>query len=152
MSALKEIFTNRFWLIPLATGFLVQLMKFMIYSLKEKRPVLSWLFSTGGMPSAHSAAVSCLSVLTGYHFGFDSAIFGITLYFSLIVMYDAAGVRRAQGEQAEVLNVILSELSKDKNLKRGRLKKLLGHSPLEVLVGAIIGIVVGVFSKMVRLI
>lgn len=137
----KEIFSNPFWLLPLLTGFITQLVKFAIYSIKEKRLAFSWLFSTGGMPSSHSAAVSCLSVIAGKHYGFDSPIFGITLYFSLIIMYDAAGIRRAAGEHAELLNIIVEEmLGRNKTLSRERLKEFLGHSPLEVFVGAALGI------------
>jgi hypothetical protein len=142
--ALKKVFTNMYWILPLATGFFVQIVKFFIYSIKEKRVSFPWLFSTGGMPSAHSAAVSCMSVITGHHFGFDSPIFGITLYFSLVIMYDAAGIRRAAGEHAELLNIIIEEMERNKAAGRQKLKELLGHSPLEVIVGSFIGIMLGI--------
>lgn len=138
---LREIFSNAFWLLPLLSGFIAQFIKFIIYSFKERRLSYSWLMSTGGMPSAHSAAVACLSTITGKHFGFSSPIFGITLYFSLIVMYGAAGIRREAGEHAELINKILAEFKDNKELGRERLKEFLGHSPLEVLMGAILGII-----------
>lgn len=144
MRSFKLIFSNGFWIIPLLTGFFAQLLKFAIYSFKEKKLAYSWLFSTGGMPSAHSAGVSCLSVITGYRYGFDSPIFGIVLYLSLLVMYDAAGIRREAGEHAERLNIIIAHLSENKELGSQKLKEFLGHSPLEVLVGALIGVIVGI--------
>jgi len=147
---IKEIFSNPFWLLPLLTGFIAQIIKFTIYSIREKRLAFSWLFSTGGMPSAHSAAVSCLSVIAGKHYGFSSPIFGITLYFSLIIMYDAAGIRRAAGEHAELLNIIVEEMiGKNKTLGKEKLKEFLGHSPLEVFVGAVLGILISlIYIKM----
>ncbi|MEO0198367.1 MAG: divergent PAP2 family protein [candidate division WOR-3 bacterium] len=148
--AVKKIFSNLFWILPLLTGFLAQIIKFIIYSIKEKRFAFTWLFSTGGMPSAHSAGVSCLSVITGFKFGFDSPIFGIVFYFSLLVMYDAAGIRREAGEHAELLNIIVSQISQNKELGKQRLKEFLGHSPLEVLMGAFLGILVGIIANLWR--
>lgn len=147
---LKQIFSNPFWLLPLLTGFIAQLVKFALYSIKEKRLAFSWLLSTGGMPSAHSAAVSCLSIITGKRFGFDSPIFGITLYFSLIIMYDAAGIRRAAGEHAELLNIIIEEMGRNMALGREKLKEFLGHSPLEVFVGAVLGILLSLIYIWMR--
>lgn len=147
---IKNVFSNLFWIIPLLTGFLAQIIKFVIYSLKERRLAFSWLFSTGGMPSAHSAGVSCLSVITGFKYGFDSPIFGIVLYFSLLVMYDAAGIRREAGEHAEILNIIVSQISENKELGKQKLKEFLGHSPLEVLMGAVLGILFGIIACLGR--
>ncbi len=95
---------------------------------------------TGGMPSAHSAAVAALSTAVGLQEGFSSAVFGVTLYFSLIVMYDAAGLRRAAGRQAEVLNRLIDRHFRHPQDDTQRLMELLGHTPLEVLVGALLGV------------
>jgi hypothetical protein len=96
--------------------------------------------ATGGMPSSHSASVSALTTMVGLHEGFRTTIFGITLFFSLIVMYDAAGLRRAAGRHATVLNRLIDEHFKNPEKDTQRLIELLGHTPLEVLVGSLLGV------------
>jgi hypothetical protein len=95
---------------------------------------------TGGMPSSHSASVAALSTAVGLQEGFGSALFGVTLYFSLIVMYDAAGLRRAAGKQAAVLNRLIESHFKSPQDDTQRLMELLGHTPFEVLVGGLLGV------------
>ncbi len=96
------------------------------------------------MPSSHSALVTALTTGLGIQEGFDSAIFALAVVFSLVVMYDAAGVRRAAGKQARVLNAIIEDLNR-RQLHPERLRELLGHTPFEVLVGALLGIIVAVW-------
>lgn len=95
---------------------------------------------TGGMPSSHAASVSTLSTMIGIHEGFRSSLFGVTLFFSLIVMYDAAGLRRAAGRHAAVLNRLIDEHFKNPEQGAHKLMELLGHTPFEVLVGALLGV------------
>jgi acid phosphatase family membrane protein YuiD len=95
---------------------------------------------TGGMPSSHSAAVAALSTAVGMQEGFTSALFGVTLYFSLIVMYDAAGLRRAAGRQAAVLNRLIDSHFKHPEHDTQKLMELLGHTPFEVFIGASLGV------------
>ncbi len=95
---------------------------------------------TGGMPSSHAASVAALSTEVAFHQGVRSVLFGVTLYFSLVVMYDAAGLRRAAGRQAAVLNRLIDQHWKDPGQEAQRLMELLGHTPLEVAVGALIGL------------
>jgi acid phosphatase family membrane protein YuiD len=95
---------------------------------------------TGGMPSSHSASVAALSTAVGLQEGFNSALFGVTLYFSLIVMYDAAGLRRAAGRQAAVLNRLIDSHFRDSQDDTQRLMELLGHTPFEVLIGGLLGV------------
>src|SRR5437016_2472618 len=122
-------------------GFLVQLFKFVTTSLVRRRLNFRRLVGTGGMPSSHSAGVAALSTAVGLREGFGSVLFAVTVYFSLIVMYDAAGLRRAAGRQAALLNrLIHSHYAHDKHLVEMKLLELLGHTPLEVLAGALIGI------------
>lgn len=92
------------------------------------------------MPSSHAASVTALSTAVGIEQGFNSTLFGATLYFSMIVMYDAAGLRRAAGRHAAILNRLVNEHFKHAEAETHRLMELLGHTPLEVLVGALIGI------------
>ena len=95
------------------------------------------------MPSSHTAIVVSLSVLIGREYGFDSAIFALSMIFSFIVMYDAAGVRRAAGKQARLLNKIVETPGLSDIEVQERLVEVLGHTPFQVIVGAIIGIIVG---------
>ncbi len=96
------------------------------------------------MPSSHSAVVTSLSTMIGKEYGIDSAIFAISLIFAFVVMYDAAGVRRAAGKQAKILNKIVDTPGLTGVEVSERLVEVLGHTPIQVLVGAIIGIVVGI--------
>lgn len=110
--------------------------------LREKRFNFRWILMTGGMPSSHSAAVASLSTVVGLYYGFQSLPFWMVLVFSLIIMFDAAGVRRAVGRQASILNKIVDEISQGGPVREKRLKELLGHTPVEVLAGAALGIAV----------
>ncbi len=107
----------------------------------KKRFNFQWLFDTGGMPSAHSATVSCLATVTGLYYGFGSIIFLAVLIFTIITMFDAAGVRRNVGRQAKILNTILDELYEKGQVPEQRLKELLGHTPVEVFAGCFLGII-----------
>ena len=98
------------------------------------------------MPSSHSAVVTCLATLIGKNEGVDSIIFAVSVIFAMIVMYDAAGVRRAAGKQAHLLNKIVETPGLSGMEVQERLVEVLGHTPLQVLVGAIIGIVVGLLA------
>ena len=124
----------------LSSGFLVQLSKVLTYLVREKKINFRRFVETGGMPSSHAASVSALSTCVGLREGVGSVLFGVVVYFSLIVMYDAAGLRRAAGRQASLLNRILHEHIQLPGQPHERLRELLGHTPIEVLVGAIIGI------------
>ena len=92
------------------------------------------------MPSSHAAAVSALTTAVGLREGFGTTLFGVTLYFSLIVMYDAAGLRQAAGRQAAILNRLIDEHFQDAERDTQRLIELLGHTPYEVFVGAVLGV------------
>ena len=107
--------------------------------LRTKRWNLRRFVETGGMPSSHAASVAALSTAVGMEEGFRSTLFGATLFFSLIVMYDAAGLRRAAGRQAVVLNRLIDEHFRHPEKDAQRLMELLGHTPLEVLVGGLLG-------------
>lgn len=97
-------------------------------------------FETGGMPSSHAASVAALSTAVGIQEGFGTPIFGATLFFSMIVMYDAAGLRRAAGRHAAILNRLVNEHFQHAEAEAHRLMELLGHTPFEVLVGAMLGV------------
>lgn len=123
--------------------FLAQFIKLILNGYREKKFNLRWLFDTGGMPSAHSATVSSLATVAGLYYGFDSILFLVVLIFTVITMFDAAGVRRSVGRQASILNRIMIDLQHGEHVKEARLKELLGHTPVEVFAGAFLGIALG---------
>ncbi len=127
--------------------FIAQSIKVLVGVVKEKRFNFKWFVGTGGMPSSHAAAVSAMATSVGLHNGFDSPLFAIALLFTVVVLFDAQGVRRASGQQAEILNKILDDIYWKKRIKEDRLKELLGHTPVEVLTGTGLGILIGLFFK-----
>ena len=101
-----------------------------------------WILSTGGMPSSHSAGVVALAVCIGKQEGFSSALFALACIFALVTMFDAQTWRRSVGVQARILNKIMDDVQAHKKIGDNRLKELVGHTPIEVFVGALIGIIV----------
>lgn len=142
MNVIKDLIFN-FPLICAGTGWIVaQLLKVVTGAFKERSfNVIDLLFGTGGMPSSHTAAVTALTVSCGLSQGFHSAAFAISFLLCLIVMRDATGVRREAGEQAKVLNRIVQDLfaSTDHDDINRNLKELVGHTPLQVFVGFLVG-------------
>jgi acid phosphatase family membrane protein YuiD len=126
----------------IASAFLAQVVKFFIFTIKTKRINFKIFTTTGGMPSSHSAGVMAVSTAVGIIEGFSSVIFAVAIGYSLITMYDAAGVRRAAGKTAACLNRMMDDFyNHDVQALGGKLKELLGHTPFEVIMGAIFGIV-----------
>jgi acid phosphatase family membrane protein YuiD len=119
-----------------------QLLKIIIALAQKKRVDLSYLVTSGGMPSAHSTTVSALATAVGIVEGFGSVAFGIAAIVSLVVMYDAAGVRRSVGKQSVVLNRIMQELRSRRPVAELEhdLREFIGHSPFQVIIGAALGI------------
>ena len=125
----------------LLAAFIAQVIKFFIFTIKSQKVNFKIFTTTGGMPSSHSAGVMGLSTSVGLISGFDSLIFAVALGFSLVTMYDAAGVRRAAGKTAACLNRMMEDFYKhDVQAIGGKLKELLGHTPFEVIMGAVFGI------------
>lgn len=123
--------------------FIAQLIKVILTLIKDKRIDFRRFVGSGGFPSSHAAFVTSLATAVGLIEGFCSTEFAITVVLALVVMYDAAGVRRAAGQQARILNKIVEEWEhKDLTNTDKRLKELLGHTPKEVFAGAILGIVI----------
>ncbi len=116
--------------------FLAQAIKVILYRYYEKKWNFWHFFEAGGMPSAHSASVTALTLGIALTQGWDSPLFTISLVFALIVMYDATGVRRAAGKQAEILNKIVDDIYSTGKVRIEKLKEILGHDPIEVFAGA----------------
>lgn len=142
-----KLFTNPVLLIPAFSWIIAQILKAVINAIMNKRFSLSRLVGDGGMPSGHSATVTALATISGLCSGFDSVEFAIAAIFAIIVMHDALGVRRETGKQAvsiikmaELLNDYFSE--RDDQIKTDKLKVLVGHTPLQVICGALLGVAV----------
>src|SRR3954467_5026448 len=147
-----DLFINfPFWA-SLAAIFFAQFIKVPIHFIATKKLDWSLLTSTGGMPSSHSAAVTALTTGVALKSGLDSPIFAISAIFAIITMFDASGVRRQAGEQAIVLNQLVSDFNKlvddvltwpkkEEHEKRNELKELLGRKPIEVFFGGLTGII-----------
>jgi uncharacterized protein len=142
LSFLEAVFSNRTITIPVLAWFTAQVIKVISRLLVERKFDFTLLVSSGGMPSSHSSFTVSLAVVIGKIYGWNSGLFGLAVAFALIVMYDAAGVRRAAGRQAKVLNKLV-HTHMDRMEFEGKLKELLGHTPLEVLMGALLGILMG---------
>jgi len=116
-------------------------LKLFIFYFTEKRWDFRRFIGAGGMPSTHSALSMCVAVTIGLSEGWNSPLFALAIVMSFIIMADATGVRRETGEQAKVLNKIILEFFEERKIRDKRLKELIGHTPFEVIVGGIIGMV-----------
>ncbi len=132
-----------FFFRPLLALAIAQIIKILIYGWLNKRFDFRRLLGAGGMPSSHAALTVALTTQIGKEVGISEPIFAVALVFTLVVLYDAAGVRRAAGKQAAILNKIMDEIMAHQRIEETRLKELLGHTPFEVLVGVILGFIVG---------
>lgn len=134
----------KYLLVPIITLIICQTLKFIIESVANKKIIWGRLFNgSGGMPSTHTSFSSSLTMMLGLNLGFDSPLFALALVFTLIVSYDAMGLRMESGKQAEAINKIFDEIFKDGNMTK--LKEKLGHKPQEVLAGMCLGILSALF-------
>ena len=143
MNDLQKFVTNKYLYIPLLIWFGIQTFKVIYDLVTTKKFNFKRILGAGGMPSSHSAVVTSLATLIGRDYGFDSSFFALSLIFALVVMYDAAGVRRAAGKQAHLLNKIIETPGLSNVEVQERLVEVLGHTPLQVIVGATLGIIIG---------
>lgn len=141
MKILAQIFSNSILMTSITAWFAAQSMKVLFVYIKCKRIDFTRLVGSGGMPSSHSSFVVALSVSVGKTCGFDSSQFAISSAFAFIVMYDAAGVRRSAGKQAKILNAIIKDRMITGKVPEEKLKELIGHTPVEVFAGALVGII-----------
>lgn len=144
MNALSELISNKVLWVAVLSWFIAQFLKVVITLLQEHRLDLSKFWASGGMPSSHSSFVMALTGSVGRLYGFDSTYFAIAMVFSFIVMYDAANVRLEAGKQAAVINQIIELLENPGLNPEERLKEILGHTPLQVLAGGILGVLVSI--------
>ena len=141
MHPITELIYNNCLLCALAAWFISQMLKGCFFGLRYHSWKLETFLTAGGMPSSHTASTVALTLMIGFREGFDSSFFAISAMFAMIVMYDAAGVRRETGKQGKVINELLSITWPDGNpLFSNDLKEKIGHTPLEVIMGAVLGI------------
>jgi len=119
-----------------------QTIKIIRLSVRRRRFSIRRIVVTGGMPSAHSAGTAAVATVVGLYSGVDSILFLLTLVFSLVTMFDAASVRRSVGKQAVLLNRMIDEIYAEGKLSEQRLREFLGHTPVEVLAGAALGVAI----------
>lgn len=144
MNVVLLVFSNKLINLCLLSWFLAQLIKVVIILATKKKLDFSRFIGSGGMPSSHTSLVTALCIGVGRCEGFSSAVFAMAVVFALVVMYDASGVRRAAGQQAKILNMLVEHWNdKDLDYRGKKLKELLGHTPIEVFAGAILGTFIG---------
>lgn len=143
MEYMSQFISNKYVIIPFLLWFSIQLFKVIWDLIATKKFNFKRIMGAGGMPSSHSAIVVALAVLIGKSQGFDSPIFALALIFSFVVMYDAAGIRRAAGKQAKLLNKLIETPGLTGVQVSEKLVEVLGHTPTQVIVGALIGVIVG---------
>lgn len=137
------LLSNRILLASVLSWAVAQVAKTIIELIQQRKLHVGRMLSSGGMPSSHSALVTSLATATGRISGLDSVAFAITVVLASIVMYDAAGVRRAVSIQARILNQMIDELFEGRPMAEKRLRELIGHTPVQVLVGGLLGIGIG---------
>lgn len=137
MDWLKDLFMNKYVLTALSSWFIAQVIKTILHLIVYKKFNLERLFGDGGMPSGHSATVASLATICGFGCGFDSVEFAITAILAVIVCHDATGVRRETGKHAVILNELMKSIEVGKPVD---IKELVGHTPLQVGAGILIGI------------
>ena len=146
MNNLQLALTNKYLYVTFLLWLCIQIFKVIYDLVTTKKFNFKRIIGAGGMPSSHSAVVTCLATLVGKAEGTDSIMFAMATIFALVVMYDAAGVRRAAGKQAHLLNKIIETPGLTGVEVQERLVEVLGHTPLQVIVGATLGIVVGILA------
>jgi acid phosphatase family membrane protein YuiD len=138
---LQAFFNNKILIITLLVWTITQGIKVFLGVIREKRFNFKWFIGTGGMPSSHAAGATALATTCGLHAGFDSVAFALAVVFAIVTMFDAQGVRRSAGQQAAMLNQILDDIYWKGKIEADRLFELIGHSPLQVIIGGLLGVI-----------
>ena len=142
---MQAFFNNKILMITFLVWAIAQGIKVFLGIIREKRFNFKWFIGTGGMPSSHAAGATALATTCGLHAGFDSIAFALAAVFAIVTMFDAQGVRRSAGQQAVILNQILDDMYWKGKIETDRLFELIGHSPLQVIMGGGLGIILASF-------
>lgn len=140
----QELGQNHLFKVTILAWCFAQFIKVCFGVIRTKKFDFKWLIGTGGMPSAHAAGASALAITAGFDFGFNSPIFALAIVFAIVTMFDAQGVRRSAGSQARILNKVMEDIYWQGKIQESRLKELIGHTPVEVIVGSCIGILMAI--------
>jgi len=143
----NQIIKNKVFMTTLFAWAVAQTIKVSIGVIREKRFDFRWFVGTGGMPSSHATGASCLTTAIGLEYGFNSIYFALAASFAIIVMFDAQGVRRAAGKQAHILNKVMEDIYWQGRIQENRLRELIGHTPVEVIVGFLLGIIIALLAR-----
>ena len=138
----SQVIKNKILITTLSAWLIAQTIKVIFGVLRQKRFDFRWFVGTGGMPSSHAAGASCLATAIGLEYGFNSVYFALAASFAIVVMFDAQGVRRLTGKQAQILNKIMDDIYWQGRIQESRLRELIGHTPVEVIVGFLLGVIV----------
>ncbi|MBP5261809.1 MAG: divergent PAP2 family protein [Clostridiales bacterium] len=152
MEYLYQLIDNSILITGLCAWILAQILKTFTYLIVNREFKLERLFGDGGMPSGHSATVTSVAVMTGLSQGFDSPVFAVAAILAIVVMHDAMGVRLETGKQAKAINDMqefINKMSGKELTDEEKLKEFVGHTPLQVCMGALLGIVVGIVVNLV---
>ncbi|MHB1524708.1 MAG: divergent PAP2 family protein [Candidatus Dormibacteria bacterium] len=137
------LFSNQFVWIPLLAWVIAQTLKVATDSWKRRRFSLRSLGLSGGMPSSHTAMTVCLTTVLGRRLGTGSPVFAAAAILTMVVVYDATGVRRAAGQQGLILNQMIEDLRNNLGLRYERVREFFGHTPYEVVAGVLLGFLIG---------
>ncbi|MFA5089030.1 MAG: divergent PAP2 family protein [Candidatus Omnitrophota bacterium] len=140
----SDIIHNRILMITLSVWAIAQCLKVLLGVIRERKFNFKWFIGTGGMPSSHAAGVTALAATCGMEKGFDSLVFALAAVFALVTMFDAQSVRRATGQQAEILNKIMEDMYWKGKIEAEKLKELIGHTPIQVIIGFFLGLVLAI--------
>lgn len=146
---MRELVQNQVLIAALLGWFIAQTLKLPIHYLRYKRWSWALWFSAGGMPSSHSSLITATTLACGLYEGFDSPVFALAFAVSMVILYDAAGVRRQAGIHAQRINALIEEFFSGHPISQERLKEVLGHTPREVLAGMGLGIAIAVVLKLI---
>lgn len=131
----------------LSAWIIAQTLKVTAGIIRQKKLDFRWFVGTGGLPSSHAAGASCLATAVGLEYGFNSVYFALAAAFAIVVMFDAQGVRRSAGRQARILNKIMEDIYWQGRIREDRLRELVGHTPVEVIVGFLLGVTVALLAR-----
>ncbi|MFH1678902.1 MAG: divergent PAP2 family protein [Candidatus Omnitrophota bacterium] len=141
---LRELGQNHILFVTVFAWVLAQSIKVLIGVIREKKFDFRWFVGPGGLPSTHASGVSALATSIGLRYGFDKIHFALAATFAIVVMFDAQNVRRAAGKQAQILNKMMEDIYWQGRIKETQLRELIGHTPIEVFLGMILGILVAI--------
>lgn len=142
-----QIIKNKIFITTVIAWVLAQTVKVTIGVISQRRFDFRWFIGTGGLPSSHAAGASCLATAIGLEYGFGGVYFALAASFAIVVMFDAQGVRRSSGKQARILNKIMEDIYWQGKIKENRLRELIGHTPLEVIAGFLLGVLIAILMR-----